>query len=276
MQAYFTTFYLTEIDAGTAGRVTDYLHPEWANLRIIDGDLPVSQFGEAPPVGGMSGIVTGPTSTSLCFSTGTSRIWGIGLLPLGWAKFVTAPARAFADRLFNPQVEQAFAQFRPLVAGLFGPGPDEAGELARITRHFEDMAAREVPDEARIRACHRALVEPDVATVAEMAEAAQLPSHTLERVCRRHFGFPPRLLLRRQRFMRSLSQYMLDPTLTWIGAIDAHYHDQAQFVRDFHRFMGMGPRDYASLPHPVLAGVMQARMAAAGAPVQALHVPSPA
>jgi len=101
-----------------------------------------------------------------------------------------------------------------------------------------------------------------------------LPCTRLERLCRRHFGFPPSLLLRRQRFMRSLSQYMLDPELTWIGAIDSHYHDQAQFVRDFHRFMGMSPRTYAALPHPVLAGVMRARMVAAGAPVQALHVPS--
>jgi AraC-like DNA-binding protein len=276
MRAYFTTFYVTEIDAGADGRVTDHLHPEWANLRIIDGVLPVSKLGEAAPVGGMAGIVTGPTSTALRFTIGTSRIWGIGLLPLGWAKFVTAPAHAFADRLSDPLAEPALAAFRPLVEGLFGQQPDEPAELARITRHFERLAEREVPDEARIRACHRVLVDADVATVAEMADAAEIPSRTLERLCRRHFGFPPRTLLRRQRFMRSLSQYMLDPALTWIGAIDAHYHDQAQFVRDFHRFMGMSPSEYAALPHPVLAGVMRARMEAAGAPVQALHVPATA
>ncbi|MEI6641134.1 MAG: helix-turn-helix domain-containing protein [Novosphingobium sp.] len=273
MRPYFTTFYITEIEAGEAGRVTDHLHPEWANLRIVDGVLPASELRQEPPVAGMAGIVTGPTSTTVRFTTGTSRIWGIGLLPLGWAKFVTAPANAFADRLCDPAQEPAFAPLRPLVDSLFGPAPDEAAELARITRHFESLSAREVPDEARIRAAHQALVDPEIASVAAMAEQAGLPSHTLERVCRRHFGFPPSLLLRRQRFMRSLSQYMLDPSLTWIGAIDSHYHDQAQFVREFHRFMGMSPRAYAALPHPVLAGVMRARMVAAGAPVQALHVP---
>ncbi len=274
MRPYFTTFYITEIDAGCDGRVTDHLHPEWANLRIISGVLPVSELLREPPVGNLTGIVTGPTSTTLRFTTGTSRIWGIGLLPLGWAKFVGAPARAFADRLCDPASEPACAPLCPLVDTLFGPEPDEAVELARITRHFESLDALEVPDEARIRATHHALVDPEVATVAAMAEHAGLPTHTLERVCRRHFGFPPSLLLRRQRFMRSLSQYMLDPSLTWIGAIDSHYHDQAQFVREFHRFMGMSPRAYAALPHPVLAGVMRARMAAAGAPVQALHDPS--
>jgi AraC-like DNA-binding protein len=276
MRPYFTTFYITEIDGGADGLVTDQLHPEWANLRIIEGALPASQIRQEPPVTGMSAIVTGPTSTTVRFTIGTSRIWGIGLLPLGWAKFVAAPANAFADRLCDPRIEPAFTPMRALVETLFGPAPDEAGELARITRHFEALADRQVPDQARINVAHQALVDPDVASVADMAQRACLPTHTLERLCRRYFGFPPSLLLRRQRFMRSLSQYMLDPSLTWIGAIDSHYHDQAQFVREFHRFMGMSPRAYAAMPHPVLAGVMRARMVAAGAPVQALHVPSPA
>jgi len=96
----------------------------------------------------------------------------------------------------------------------------------------------------------------------------------LERLCRRHFGFPPRLLLRRQRFMRSLVQYMLDPALHWIGAIDSHYHDQAQFVRDFHRFMGMSPSEYAATPKPILREVMRARQEFMGSAVQALHAPA--
>ena len=274
MRAYFTTFYITEIDAGPEGRISDHLHPEWANIRIISGALPVSEIRNAPPVGELSGIITGPTSTTVRFTTGTSRIWGIGLLPLGWAKFIAAPAQAFADRLCDPFSEPAFAPLRPLVQSLFGSVADEPAELARITRHFEELAEREVPDETRIRAVHQALVDPEVASVAAMSVSAGLPTHTLERICRRHFGFPPSLLLRRQRFMRSLSQYMLDPSLTWIGAIDSHYHDQAQFVREFHRFMGMSPRAYAAMSHPVLSSVMRARMAAAGAPVQALHVPS--
>ena len=111
--------------------------------------------------------------------------------------------------------------------------------------------------------------------MAELSERAGIPAYTLERLCRRHFGFAPQLLLRRQRFMRSLAQFMLDPSLKWIGAMDGHYHDQAQFARDFHRFMGMGPREYSSRPHPILAEVMRARFEEAGAAVQALHPPLP-
>jgi hypothetical protein len=44
----------------------------------------------------------------------------------------------------------------------------------------------------------------------------------------------------------SLSQYMLAPSQKWIGALDGHYHDQAQFVREFRQFMGMTPSAYGS------------------------------
>ncbi len=274
LRRYFTTFYLTEIAAGTGGQVTDYLHPEWANLRVFDGALPESQMLGGRPMRGISAIVSGPTTSSVKFTIGTARIWGVGLLPLGWARFVGAPAARFADRLADPRREPELAVFKPLIDTLFAPHPDEQAELGRIISFFESRAHGDEPDEARIMAVHLALIDPAVSTVTEMAQATGLPGYTVERLCRRHFGFPPSLLLRRQRFMRSLSQFMLDPALTWSAAIDTRYYDQAQFVRDFHRFMGMCPREYAALAHPVLSGVMKARLEAAGAPVQTMHVPA--
>jgi len=110
--------------------------------------------------------------------------------------------------------------------------------------------------------------------VAGMVERVDASQRTVERLCLRHFGFPPKLLLRRQRFMRSLAQFMLDRSLKWIGAIDQHYHDQAQFVRDFREFMGMSPRQYAAMPHPVLERFMYERARVHGAAVQTLDVPA--
>lgn len=274
LSRYFTTFYLTEIDVPDGERVVDHLHPEWANLRICNGDLPTSELPNQPAMRNIRSIVTGPTSSTLRFAVGATRVWGIGLLPLGWARFVRTPANLSADRIFDADSEPFLAGFANLGGCLFGAEPDEAAELARIVGFFTKALERSPElDEERIQACHAALMDTDVASVSEMAEAARLPSHTLERICRKHFGFPPRLLLRRQRFMRSLVQYMMDPSLHWIGAIDSHYHDQAQFVRDFHRFMGMSPSEYAASPKPVLEAVMRARHEFMGSAVQALHAP---
>ncbi|OYX92958.1 MAG: hypothetical protein B7Y74_10875, partial [Novosphingobium sp. 35-62-5] len=208
---YFTTFYITEVVVADGGRVTDHLHPEWANVRIFSGDCPDSELPGQAPLTGSAANFTGPTSTALKFTVGTLRTWGVGILPLGWARFVGQPANAHADRVYA-LAEQPFLQpFAPLAA-IFGQAPDEEAELSRITQFFlQKLAQSDEADDPRILVCHNALLDPEISNVAEMAEATRLPAHTLERQCRRHFGFAPRLLLRRQRFMRSLVQYMLDP-----------------------------------------------------------------
>ncbi len=275
---YFTTFYLAHITVPGDAAVSDYLHPEWGNLRLLsnNGIQAVSE-NEAGPVAVVKDtnfIATGPSARALPFTARTTRLWGIGFLPLGWAKFVRTPAGGIANAVVDGNIHPAMASFAPLAAGLFDAQPDRSRELAWIVAHFRARLDDPVVDEARILAIHAALVDPDVVTVAELVERCGASPRTVERVCFRDFGFPPKLLLRRQRFMRSLSEFMLDPSLKWIGAIDDQYHDQAQFVRDFKQFMGMTPRQYAGLAHPVLDVFVRERMRLAGSAVQALDSPS--
>lgn len=269
-QRYFTTFYLVEFAVPFGVRVTDHLHPEWTNLRFFAGDYPDAEARNGTRLSGTPFCVTGPSSHAVRFTVGPTRMWGVGLLPLGWARFVAAPAASLADAVVDGNTHPAFASFVPLATTLFGPKPDVEAELGRIADHFRARAARPCPDESRIVAIHNVLVDPEVATVAELVARSGVSQRTVERICARAFGFPPKLLLRRQRFMRSLTDYMLDPSLKWIGALDGHYHDQAQFVRDFQQFMGMSPRQYGALEKPILSAVMQERARFAGRAVQAL------
>lgn len=274
LRGCFTTFYLVEIAGPPGIRVSDHLHPEWAGLRIHSGDLPEAEGLDGQRLADTDFAVTGPSSKAVRFTIGPTRMWGIGMLPLGWAQFVPASADCFADALVDGHVDPVFAGFRPLAAELFGATPDVPAELERINAFFLKRAGPPVPDRDRIVALHAALVDPDIRNVAGLVAQTGISQRTLERLCQRVFGFPPKLLLRRQRFMRSLAQFMLDPSLKWIGAIDGHYHDQAQFVRDFHQFIGMSPRQYAALPKPVLGAIMRERARFAGTAVQTLDGPS--
>ena len=274
LQTYFTTFYFVDIDVPAVARTSDRLHPEWGNLRFYSGETPVADRHDGTQLRNTDFPATGPSSKAVRFELGPSRMWGIGLLPLGWAKFVPVPAAELADAVLDGHSHPAFAHFAPLAADLFGDEPDEAGELARITQYFLSRLGEPLADESRIRAIHAALVDPEVASVAQLVERAGIGQRTVERICDRAFGFRPKLLLRRQRFMRSLAQYMLDPSLKWIGAIDGSYHDQAQFVRDFRQFMGMTPRQYAALDKPILSAIMHERARYAGKAVQALDGPN--
>jgi AraC-like DNA-binding protein len=273
LRRYFTTFYLVEWSVADGGVISDHLLPEWANLRIYAGSTPQAETNSGLRISGTEFPVTGPSSMAVRFTIGSARMWGIGLLPLGWAKYVAVPAADFADLLLDGHVHPAFADFRVLAATLFGNVPDTDAELAKITAHFTARIDLPEPEEARIVAIHTALVDPEIATVAQLVERAGTSQRTVERICRRAFGFSPKLLLRRQRFMRSLSRFALDPSLKWIGAMDSHYHDQAQFVRDCHQFLGMTPSQYAALPKPLIGAVMNARDRMGREAVQTLDSP---
>lgn len=274
LRGCFTSFYLTEIDPDEAGSLQDSLHPEWGGLRFFSSNETVAWTDAGLRVSAASFHATGPTSHPVHFSLPKIRMWGIGLLPLGWAKFVGRPASELANLLCDGRTNPAFNRFVPLADRLFGDCPDEAGELARIIAFFRQLGGFPLADERRMLTIHAALVDPEVVTVSELVNRVSASQRTVERLCLRHFGFAPKLLLRRQRFMRSLVQFMLDPSLKWIGAMDSSYHDQAQFVRDFHEFMGLTPREYAHQPHPILDRFVRERLKARGAAVQTLDMPS--
>jgi len=272
LHPYLSTIYLTEVSVPTGTRVDDYLHPEWGNLRFIDGETPLASVGGAPAIATPRFVATGPTSTATYFAAGNMRVWGIGIVPLGWAKFIALPADDLADRFCDGDAHPAFAAVAPLGAALRGVNDVDAA-AAMIDAHFCALLGDAPPDDPAILAAHRALVDDDLSTVADLSAKVGLSERSIERLSHRAFGFSPKLLLRRQRFLRSLARFMLDPSMAWIDTMDHHYYDQAQFTRDFAKFMGMSPREYAARPKPILGAAAKARAAAAGAAVQGLHKP---
>lgn len=273
LRRYFTTFYHTTIDLPDGASVKDALQPEWANMRIFSGGTPTAWIEGGPVLAGSRLVMTGPTSKAINFDIPATRMWGIGLLPLGWARFMSNSAERCANSLACGYQHPDCAKFRPLADKVFQGEPNQDAELARIIAFFRAQSPVKDIDADRILAIHAAIIDPAISTVKDLVARIGLGQRTIERICARAFGFSPKLLLRRQRFMRSLTQYMLDPTLKWIGAIDSHYHDQAQFVRDFHEFMGTNPREYAARPHPILERFMHERMRVHGAAVQTLDRP---
>ncbi|MEQ1498195.1 MAG: helix-turn-helix domain-containing protein [Novosphingobium sp.] len=273
---YISTYYLTEVNQDAGESVEDWLHPEWANLRFTQDQCWSSALGDAPLQKLPQAIFTGPSCLPGHFVIeGRARIWGIGILPLGWSRLINGPASDLVDQTIDAHSSPHCAHLAGITDRVFGDARNPAEEAQRIDAFLLDLLAGRAPseEEARIHAAHTALISDEVNSVAELAERLGISARSLERLSLRAFGFSPKLLLRRQRFLRSLAQFMLDPSLSWIKTLDLHYVDQAHFVRDFKRFMAMSPSHYAALDHPVLRAAAQARAATAGAAVQALHRP---
>lgn len=276
LQPYLSVYYFTAIDSPDGRPVNDWMNPEWASVRFrYSGDTLGGFVGEPlreiPPM-----HFVGPTSLAGPFSAMHARIASIGFLPAGWCMFIDQSADIWADRLDDAARVKTPVDFEQMM------------RVARTATSLDEMAERfdailldaldnrpliDPKGEERVRAAHAALLDPEITTVAQMAERMQMSIAQLQRLSSRIFGFPPKLLLRRQRFVRTLAVIMRDPESNWSAALDAHYYDQAHFNRDFRQFFKMSPREYRAQPHPIIGAASKARMAVLGDPLQALQKP---
>ena len=266
LQPYFTALYSFEFHCAEGEQIADFLHPEWSAMRFFyDGPPPFASVYPDARERRSPFAVSGPTSRAIDFSVESCNVFGLGLQPAGFARFCPANAIDLADTIVDGDKHEAFAAFRPIMDFVQSAGANSQEAATRINRFLiEQLKPLKVRNAQRIDACHEALKDPAIADVESLSERVGVNSRTLERMCRRYFGFPPKVLLRRQRFLRSLSAFMLDPQQNWSMALDSQYVDQAHFVRDFRSFMGIAPSEYAKTPHPILDRIMAQRMADQG------------
>ena len=273
LKPYFTTFCFGHVRFQHGAFIEDAMQPEWGTLRFFTDAAPVIRGSDGMQLEGARFLASGPSSRLVHYAMPQSRFWGLGLLPRGWALFVQSPASDFANRYVNGEEEPAFAHFAPLATALLDAQLSPPDQLARIIAFFREHLLKRHKEDPRIARIHRCLMQPDLPNVTAMADSCAIGGRTLERLCRKAFGFPPKLLLRRQRFMRSLSHFMLDSDASWSEAIDALYYDQSHFVRDSHHFLGMTPGEYAALDHLILRDFMRDRARIKGSAAQTLDLP---
>ena len=268
----FTTFYHLTLDVADGGTLRDALLPEWGNIRFFSGSAPDAWIGSSKVAKARFGA-TGPSSLPCEFDLGSSRMWGIGFLPLGWSRFIDADASSLRNVVCDGAKHPAFAKFDVMTDVLCDPDISAEEQLSVITETLGRLM-RPNRDEPKIVRVNEALVNGAFTSVGELAESCAISVRTLERICARYFGFTPKLLMRRQRFMRSLTSWLLHEGTRWTEVMDGDYHDQAQFTREFHEFMTINPSEFASREHPIIASFMEARQRIWGSAAQTLDKPS--
>ncbi|WP_128891591.1 AraC family transcriptional regulator [Erythrobacter sp. HKB08] len=274
LDPYFTTFCYGVVTVHDGDVVHDAMQPEWGTLRFFPQAQPTIFVDGHEAIGGAGFVASGPTSSQLEYTLGTTTFWGVGLLPLGWATFIDFPADSMANTVVDGMADERFAGFRELGKKLLAANLDEEAEKEVIIDFFRHRAKRHPVDAERIVRIHRSLLAEDLPDVATLAQMCDLNQRTLARLCRRAFGFPPKLLLRRQRFMRTLAAYMLEDKATWSEMIDELYYDQPQFVRECREFLGVTPSEYAATKRPILDAFIRERLRHLGVPVQTLQAPA--
>lgn len=259
LRRYFANFVYAEVSIKNCSHIEDWLFPDWAILHFHiepeSGGDTSDDWGD----GACKFFVAGPRSRAARYKTGSMRQWGLTLHPLGWALLSQVSADKYANRVVDGMTDDVFANFRPLAATLFAGAPDVEKELERINCFCERLIPNHEPHAQTISEIYLSAIDPDLESVSMLAQRVGIGRRMLERLCKRTFGFSPKQLLRRQRFMRSLMHFSSDKSGKWIDAIDAHYYDQAQFVRDFREIMGTTPSEYDLHSKPVTGPLMRDR-----------------
>ena len=255
LQGYVTFYYIVD----TAGPLTDFLYPEWGNVRFaLAGTWRVDMPGHYPSDPQVE-VLYGPTDRCGSVSATAGRMAGFGLTPLGWQRFIGSPANAMANRV-RP-LDDAFGVAARALREKLASDADDAQVIARLDRLLTALAATRGHDDPLIVAADHVL-RSRPATVPGFASGVGVAPRTLHGLCLRAFGFPPKRLLRRQRFLDTLGQVRSAVGQSLETALDLDYCDQPHFYRNFHDFMGMSPHVYFKASRALMARAAAAQAAA--------------
>lgn len=244
--------------------------PGWANIRLtlIDGGWQCGSVGQAMQVVPQIALF-GPSSRGIHSRAHGGLMIGAGITPLGWHRLFKNPAYLFADL-----IEPLAGQIACIPPGLLERAQIDSSPQA-VKALFDEWLTSCLRPPSRalpaIAALFASLTKDNHTDLASVEAALDLSATQLRRITRRHFGFAPKLLLRRTRFLKSITQIITLPTANWSMAIDSSYFDYAHFVRDCQDFLGMSPREFLALDRPMTHLSLAMRAKQLGAPVQGMH-----
>ena len=196
--------------------------------------------GRAQPIlssGGVSVVIDiGPIAWARLFAqsaeTLRDRITPLtGLLPAGWSDDLIATV-ARSDR--GPQLKGVLDAF--FTERMPAPHPDEP-LISQIAELLRDGRTISLPD---------------------AADRSGIDNRLLSRLTKRYFGFPPKTLLMRARFLRTLIPMLVSDAKPDFAAVPPGYHDVPHVIRDAKHFIGMTPRRFLATEMPYTRAALRA------------------
>lgn len=255
LRGYVTFYYFVE----TSGPLSDFLYPEWGNVRFaVSGEWRAEMAGVYPSEQHFN-CIFGPTDRCGRVTASEGKVVGFGVTALGWRRVIGGDASMMANRVRPYRGELGMSGHE--LEAAFAPNAPDAGGVAQLDRLLIERVKNRPPEDALAIAVDRVL-RTRPADVSAFAAAVGVSQRTLHRLCLRTFGFAPKRLLRRQRFLDTLGQFRSAVGNSLEASLDSEYTDQPHFYRDFRDFMGMSPRAYFGAERKLMAEAAAAQKAA--------------
>ena len=262
LRPYLSSYYFFQADLP---RVTDLVRADLAQIRFMLAGTGRYQFADNSFVDTPVVSLMGPTMAASRFTVaGPVAVFGVGLLPTGWATGVREDACDLVHR-----VDDAAARFGPVFADALdamrcAPAPEVMVSIADVVMRTLFSRATEPPlwftalTETWLTECASPCVDV-------LVDRAGLSSRQLARLANRVYGAPPKLLARKYRALRAAIQ-LSDPGTDWLSVAGEAFYDQSHFIREVKRFTGLTPTQLQADPPPVTRLMHQRRGFAAQMP----------
>jgi hypothetical protein len=267
---YIMDYYVFDSEGPDAIGAVEWSMPTSANLRFFMDERSVNvTIGKRTFAPTPHAALYGPTGRASRVEAFGGVTIGMGVSPLGWARLFAHPAARYRDRIgpladaLPPSLtEELFGRLKACDRSLQVKGVLDA--------FFLEHLGPPHPDEPNIRRLMAMIVDEAVADIATIADTVQQTPQQLRQLAMRYFGFPPKRLLRRARFLRSFLRMYVAGKADY-DLISSSYFDRSHFLRDSEEFLGTTPRRFMAMQTPFLRQVIRARAAVFGVPAQALH-----
>jgi AraC-like DNA-binding protein len=184
--------------------------------------------------------IVGPTMgvTHVCVD-GPVDVFGAGLLPAGWGAMIAIDASSVTNRvidateLFGRELYEVMERLR--AAATLEERVEVASELIRdlVGRgHEQPRWFTDTVDEWL-----QSSLSPEVD---DLVSATRLSRRQVERLCKRLYGAPPKLLSRKYRALRA-AVVLAKGEASTAELLDQGFYDQSHCIREIKRFTGVTP-----------------------------------
>jgi AraC-like DNA-binding protein len=270
LHGYISAYYI--FDATNQTGAIDKLLPEWANIRLILTGRWRVQFGSSTIQDVPPAVLNGFISRApLIVSEGPSRVVGIGIMPKGWARLIGTAADAHVNSICS--LTDIFGENANILLNDTINCISDTDIISILDTFFCTRLTESPPEPAIIDAIFSVLMNENITNVIDFANRLGVSVRQTERLCKKYFGFSPKMLLRRQRFLRAFARIRNQKIGTWIDHLELDYVDQSHFIREFQYFVRMSPTKYFGQGESIIRQIADARERFFGQPVQGLYHP---
>lgn len=170
---------------------------------------------------------------------GPVEVFGAGLLPAGWGAMIPVDASTLTNRVVD--ATELLGRDLRGVAEQLRAAPDLPQRVAICSALVRDLVARghdQSPWFTRtVDAWLASALSPEVD---DLVAATGLSRRQVERLCKRLYGAPPKLLSRKYRALRA-AVVLAKGEATAAELLGHGFYDQSHCIREIKRFTGVTP-----------------------------------